>query len=297
MQKWPAPAKLNLFLHIVGQRDDGYHLLQSAIQFIDLCDELTFSNRADTSIVCKNSNQAIDPQQDLCFKAASMLQQWMSAKSLALQGIDIQIDKKIPTGAGLGGGSSDAATTLLALNQIWGCRLEQQELEQMALKLGSDVPIFVRGHASWVEGIGEILSPITLDEPWGVVVFPKVHLNTQQMFADPDLTRNCAPIKIRDFLQVSEGSFSSDSSSYLDDTQNVFEPLARRNPEIERAFQYLSKFSSARLTGSGSALFITCASKPQAEEITASCAKEFTAYVTKRLNLSPVISLSEYNSL
>ena len=297
MQKWPAPAKLNLFLHIVGQRDDGYHLLQSAIQFINLCDEITFSNRADTDIVCQNSNRAIYPQEDLCFKAASMLQTWMSENSQVQQGVDIRIDKNIPTGAGLGGGSSDAATTLLALNQIWGCGLEKHELEHMAVKLGSDVPIFVRGHASWVEGIGEILSPITLDEPWGVVVFPKVHLNTQQMFADPDLTRNCVPIKIRDFLQMCKGQVTKDRPSRLGDTQNVFEPLARQNPDIERAFQYLGKYSSARLTGSGSALFITCASKPQAEEITASCTKEFAAYVTKRLNVSPVISFSEYNSL
>ncbi|MFK7816550.1 MAG: 4-(cytidine 5'-diphospho)-2-C-methyl-D-erythritol kinase [Gammaproteobacteria bacterium] len=295
MQTWPAPAKLNLFLHIIGQRDDSYHLLQSAIQFIDLCDELTFVPRSDASISCINSNPDISQQEDLCAKAASLLQEHMSEKSIDKQGIDIHINKKIPIGAGLGGGSSDAATTLLALNHIWSCGLAQQELEQMGIKLGADVPMFVRGQASWVEGIGEKLTPITLEEPWGVVVFPEVHLNTQQMFADPELTRNSVPIKIRDFLKMCDGPICKGEPSYLESTQNAFERLARRQPEIERAFQYLGKFSSARLTGSGSALFITCASKLQAEEIAASCAKKFTAYVTKRLNVSPVISLNEYN--
>lgn len=290
MQIWPAPAKLNLFLHIVGQRDDGYHLLQSVIQFIDLCDELTFTSRSDANITCANSSRSISSQEDLSFKAAVLLQEKMSAMSLEKQGIDIQINKNIPIGAGLGGGSSDAATTLMALNQIWDCGLSSQELEQMGAKLGADVPIFIRGQASWVEGIGERLTPITLEEPWGVVIFPEVHLNTRQMFADSDLTRNCSPIKIRDFLQMYNGK-----SSYLDSTQNVFEPIARNNVDVERAFQYLDTFSSARLTGSGSALFITCTSKQQAEEISAGCDKEFTAYVTKHLNVSPVISLSEYN--
>lgn len=290
MQIWPAPAKLNLFLHIIGQRKDGYHLLQSAIQFIDLCDELTFSIRADAEIVCENSNTNISKQEDLCFRAAQLLQNQMAAKSENRQGVDIQVNKRIPLGAGLGGGSSDAATTLLALNQIWDCGLQQQELELMAAQLGADVPVFVRGHASWIEGVGEELSSIALEEPWYVVIFPGVHLNTQQMFADSNLTRNCAPIKIRDFLNR-----CNEQSSYFVDTQNVFEPLARRHPVVESAFQCLGKYASARLTGSGSALFITCASKQQAEEIVAGCAKEFTAYITKGLNVSPAISLSEYN--
>ncbi len=290
MQTWPAPAKLNLFLHIIGRRDDGYHLLQSAIQFIDLCDELTFSPRADANIVCKNSNTNISQQEDLCIRAALLLQNQMAAKSENRQGVDIQVNKRIPLGAGLGGGSSDAATTLLALNQIWDCGLKQQELELMAAQLGADVPVFVHGHASWVEGIGKELSSITIEEPWYVVVFPDVHLNTQQMFANSDLTRNCAPIKIRDFLQM-----CNEESLCFVDTQNVFEPLARRHPVVERAFQCLGKYAPARLTGSGSALFITCASRQQAEEIAAGCAKEFTAYITKGLNVSPAISLSEYN--
>ncbi|MEJ2114637.1 MAG: 4-(cytidine 5'-diphospho)-2-C-methyl-D-erythritol kinase [Gammaproteobacteria bacterium] len=274
-------------MHIIGQREDGYHLLQSAIQFIDLCDQLTFSIRSDDKIVCNNSNTAISQQDDLCVKAATLLQHHSLENSGANQGVDIQVEKNIPLGAGLGGGSSDAATTLLALNQIWHCGLGLQELEQIAMQLGADVPVFVRGHASWVEGIGEHLFPITLEEFWYVVVFPNVHLNTQQMFADPDLTRDCAPIKIRDFLNLVD----------LSSTENVFEPIARRQPAVERAFQWLSQQTQvpARLTGSGSGIFIACASKQQAEEIAARSAKDMLAFVTKGLNLSPVISLSEYN--
>ncbi len=287
MQMWPAPAKLNLFLHIIGQREDGYHLLQSAIQFIDLCDELTFTPRKDTNIVCKNSNTNISQQDDLCLRAAQLLQNQTVAKSEGQRGVDIQVKKKIPLGAGLGGGSSDAATTLLALNQIWECGLQLQDLEKMAVRLGADVPIFVRGHASWVEGVGEQLSSITIEEPWYVVVFPNVHLNTQQMFADPDLTRDCVPIKIRDFLQGKLVDF--------EETQNVFESIARRQPAVERAFQCIEEYIPARLTGSGSALFAACESKQQAEGVAANCTKEFSVYVTKGLNCSPVISLSEYN--
>ncbi|MBT8123687.1 MAG: 4-(cytidine 5'-diphospho)-2-C-methyl-D-erythritol kinase [Gammaproteobacteria bacterium] len=287
MQTWPAPAKLNLFLHIIGQREDGYHLLQSAIQFIDLCDELTFTPRKDTNIVCKNSNTNISQQDDLCLRAAQLLQNQKVAKYEGQRGVDIQVKKKIPLGAGLGGGSSDAATTLLALNQIWECGLQLQDLEKMAVRLGADVPIFVRGHASWVEGVGEQLSSITIEEPWYVVVFPNVHLNTQQMFADPDLTRDCVPIKIRDFLQGKLADF--------EETKNVFESIARRQPAVERAFQCIEEYVPARLTGSGSALFAVCESKQQAEGVAANCTKEFSVYVTKGLNCSPVISLSEYN--
>lgn len=292
MQTWPAPAKLNLFLHIIGQREDGYHLLQSAIQFIDLCDELTFSHREDSKIYCENSNTHISHQDDLCVKAAQLLQDQTTKKPEDRQGVDIQVNKKIPVGAGLGGGSSDAATTLLALNQIWNCELPLEDLEQLAMQLGADVPIFVRGHASWVEGIGEQLSSITLEEPWYVVVFPNVHLNTEQMFADPDLTRDCMPIKIRDFLPGSTGKLKL---AEFKETQNVFESIARRQPAVERAFQCIEEYVPARLTGSGSALFAACDSKQHAEEIAACCKKDFTTFVVKGLNCSPVISFSEYN--
>lgn len=306
MQSWPAPAKLNHFLHIIGQREDGYHLLQSAIQFIDLCDQLSFNLRSDNKIYCKNSNAAISAEDDLCVKAAKLLQKQTGVNL----GIDIEVQKNIPIGAGLGGGSSDAATTLLALNKIWGCGLAAPELEDIAIQLGADVPIFVRGQASWVEGVGEKLSSITLEELWYVVVFPKVHLNTQQMFADPDLTRNCLPIRIRDFLLMQEGQrqarqmqtgqmqedrLHDDKLAEHKRTQNVFEPIARRQPAVEQAFQWLDQHACAHLTGSGSGIFAACSSKQHAEEIVTSCTKEFSTYITKGINRSPVISFSEYN--
>jgi len=291
MQIWPAPAKLNLFLHVIGQREDGYHLLQSAIQFIDLCDELTFTLRNDAKITCENSNKVISQQDDLCVKSARLLQ----AKTGATQGVDIRVRKNIPLGAGLGGGSSDAATTLLALNQAWDCGLQRPELEALAIQLGADVPVFIRGYACWVEGIGEQLEKISFDELWYVVVFPHVHLDTQKMFTDSDLTRNCAPIKIRDFLAACSGPKSSRKQAETGKLQNVFEPIARRQPAVEQAFQYLNQFGTARLTGSGSGIFLACESKPQAEEIAASYNKDFAVYVTKSLNESPVNLFSEYN--
>jgi len=276
-QEWPAPAKLNLFLHIVGQREDGYHLLQSAIQFIGLCDQLRFTVRADGDIQQAKTISAITQEDDLSVRAAKLLQKTCAIKS----GVTIELNKVIPMGAGLGGGSSDAATSLLVLNQIWECGLGLTELEVLAGQLGADVPVFVRGAASWVEGIGEQLEPITLPEPWYVVVFPHVYLNTQQMFSNSDLTCNCAAIKIRGFVPQS--------------AQNVFEPIARQQPEVERAFQWLNQYSPARLTGSGSGLFAVCGSQQQADEIVASCPQQWTAYGVKGLNRSPVSSRCEYN--
>ena len=302
MQPWPAPAKLNLFLHIVGQREDGYHLLQSAIQFIDLCDEIIFTLREDNEINCKYSNLTISAENDLCVKAATLLQKQLGIN----RGVDIEVEKNIPVGAGLGGGSSDAATTLLALNKIWDCGLSTPELEKIAIQLGADVPVFVRGQACWIEGVGEKLTSITLDELWYVVVFPKVHLNTQQMFSHPDLTRNCSPIRIRDFLseqerliQVEQVRARHAQTGKIQEgqyrTQNVFEPIARSQPAVEQAYQWLDQHASARLTGSGSGIFAACASRQHAEEIVATCATEFSTYITKGINRSPVISFSEYN--
>ncbi len=273
-QTWLAPAKLNLFLHIIGQRDDGYHQLQSAIQFIDICDQMQFTLREDGKIRRKNSISNIAYDDDLSVQAAKLLQNTCSIH----QGVNIELKKVIPMGAGLGGGSSDAATTLLALNQLWACNLERSYMQELGSQLGADVPVFVRGQACWVEGIGEQLEPIELSEFWHVVVFPNVHLDTKQMFSDSNLTRNCTPIKIRDFLQTKDRQLQ---------TRNVFEPIARRHPEVERVFQWLNQFSPARLTGSGSGMFIVCESQQQASEIAESCPLEWIAFVAKGLNHSP----------
>ena len=279
MHTWPAPAKLNLFLHIIGQREDGYHLLQSVIQFIDLCDLLQFRVRADTSsIQCENWCDNSSRRDDLAARAARSLQKTCAVQ----QGVDIKLQKVIPVGAGLGGGSSNAATTLLALNRLWGCGLQQKELARLGERLGADVPVFMRGAASWIEGVGEQLYAVTLPQPWYVVVYPKVRLHTGQMYTHPDLTRNCAAIRIRDFTPQG--------------TRNVFEPIARRlQPKVERAFQWLGQYSSPRLTGSGSALFATFDTCQRARDALTSCPQEFIAYAVKGLNQSPVRSLCGYN--
>jgi len=285
MQTWPAPAKLNRFLHILGQQEDGYHLLQSIIQFVDLCDQLSFTAQDDESIRCFNSNSSVLPENDLCVRAAQLLQ----SKMTTVRGVQIRVEKNIPIGAGMGGGSSDAATTLIALNEIWDAGFGLDELEQMGKQLGADVPVFIRGHACWVEGVGEQLSPITLPEPWFVIIYPDVQLSTQEMFSNPDLTRSSEPLKIRDFLKLSE------VEEALLKTQNVFEPIARRHPAVDRAFQVLNQYAPAKLTGSGSTLFAQCESESQAKQISQYCENEFTTYVAKGLNQSPVISRSEYN--
>lgn len=274
---WPAPAKLNLFLHIVGRRDDGYHLLQTAIQFIDVCDELSLTVNEDGGIRCVGADDNAPRDDDLTVRAARLLQRECRMQ----KGVDIRLRKVIPTGAGFGGGSSDAATVLLALNRLWECGLDIPALEAIAVQLGADVPVFVRGAACWVEGIGEHLQAMDFPEPWYVAVFPHVHLDTRKMFSEQDLVRDCAPIAALDFTPAR--------------TRNVFEPIARQHADVERAWQWLSQYSRVRLTGSGSGLFASCKSRDQAEIIAADCPAEFTAFVAKGMNRSPVYSLCAYN--
>ena len=274
---WPAPAKLNLFLHIVGRRDDGYHLLQTAIQFIDVCDELSLTVNEDGGVRCTDADDSMPRDDDLTVRAARLLQRECRMQ----KGVDIRLRKVIPSGAGFGGGSSDAATVLLALNRLWECGLDIPALEAIAVQLGADVPVFVRGAACWVEGIGERLQAMDFPEPWYVAVFPHVHLDTRKMFSERDLVRDCAPIAAHDFT--------------LAGTRNVFEPIARQHADVERAWQWLSRHSRVRLTGSGSGLFAPCESRHQAEAIAADCPAEFTAFVAKGMNRSPVYSLCGYN--
>ncbi len=276
---WPAPAKLNLFLHVVGRRGDGYHLLQTAIQFIDVCDELNFDVNEDGAIQCTDANDGLARDDDLTVRAAKLLQHECGTR----QGVNIRLRKVIPTGAGFGGGSSDAATVLLALNRLWGCGLEVGDLEAIAVQLGADVPVFVRGEASWVEGIGEHLQAMDFHEPWYVALFPRVHLDTRKMFASRDLVRDCTPIAASDFR--------------LAQTQNVFEPIARAHADVERAWQWLSQYAPVRLTGSGSGLFACCESRQQAQSIAVDCPAEFAAFVAKGMNRSPVYSLCGYNQV
>lgn len=247
---WPAPAKLNLFLQITGRREDGYHELQSVFRLLDWGDTVYLRPRTDGRI-CRvgESVAGLAEADDLMVRAAIALKN--ATKSS--QGVDIGIEKRIPTGGGFGGGSSDAATVLRVLDGMWGTNLGEEHLAQLGLSLGADVPVFVRGENAWAEGVGEQLSPMALAPAWYLLVDPGVHVPTAALFAAPDLTRNAAPAKMSDFVS---GQVSG----------NVFEPvLRRREPAIQAVFEQLASVGTPRLTGSGSGCFVEFATRERAE--------------------------------
>jgi 4-diphosphocytidyl-2-C-methyl-D-erythritol kinase len=268
---WPAPAKLNLFLHITGRREDGYHLLQTAFQFIDDCDWLEFQIEADSHINYLSPLPGVSLQQNLIFRAAQLLQQTTACR----QGAAIRIDKRLPLGGGLGGGSSDAATTLVALNHLWGTGLTLAQLAQLGLQLGADVPVFIYGRAAWAEGVGEHLQPLELPEPWYLVITPPVQVSTHEIFTAPELTRDCKPIKMPSFL--------------AGEAQNVCEPVVRqRYPLVAQALDWLSQFAVAKMTGTGSSIFAAFADQPQALEVLARAPEIWRCRVAKGCNCSPL---------
>ncbi len=245
---WPAPAKLNLFLHITGQRDDGYHQLQTLFQFLDHGDSLAFRARADGAVRRVAGMTSVAPDDDLAIRAARALQATADIQT----GADIFITKQIPAGSGLGGGSSDAATALVALNRLWDARLSPEELAEIGLGLGADVPVFVHGQAAWAEGVGEELEPVDPREPWYLVIVPPVEVATGALFGAPELTRDCPPMTMRDFL-ARGGS-------------NVFElPVRSRYPAVAEALDWLSaRGVTPRLTGTGASVFGACGSESNA---------------------------------
>jgi 4-diphosphocytidyl-2-C-methyl-D-erythritol kinase len=246
---WPAPAKLNLMLHITGRRADGYHELETVFQFLDLCDELQFDITSNGSVNRVQGPSSIAAENDLVVRSARKLQR-ISGTS---QGVAIRINKRIPVGAGLGGGSSDAATTLHALNRLWGLDLEQDQLAEIGLSLGADVPVFVRGFAAFAQGIGEQLQPVAIAENWYLVITPDVHVSTAEIFADPDLTRDCPAIKICDL-----------STTGWD---NVCVPVViKRYPEVAKALKLLNTFVEAGMSGTGASVFAQFASRQDAEQ-------------------------------
>lgn len=278
----PAPAKLNLFLHITGQREDGYHLLQTIFQFLDYSDEITLNLRTDDKIQRIKGLEDIPQESDLCVRAANLLQ----SQTNSSLGVDISINKILPIGGGIGGGSSDAATVLLGLNKLWQCGLSTQDLAAIGLSLGADVPVFINGFAAWAEGVGEQLTPINLPEKWFLVVHPKVFVSTSEIFADQGLTRDCEPIKIARFLR------DSGIEEKLDTVSNVFEPVVRnRYQEIADAIDWLSNFSSARLTGTGSCLFASFTSQSSAKQVLSQLPKDrqWQGFVAKGVNTSPLL--------
>jgi len=279
-QFWPAPAKLNLFLQITGQRDDGYHNLQTVFQFLDVADRLRFVVSDNGKIVRKTDNEGVKPEDDLVVKAAKALQ----LATATNKGADIYLQKILPMGGGLGGGSSDAATTLVVLNYLWETGLDVNALAEIGLGLGADVPVFIHGHAAFAQGVGEIIEEISPEESWYLVVQPEVHVSTSEIFNNSQLTRDCSAIRICD-LQIG----TTNEEQVFDELGNVFEPIvAKQYPEIAEVIQYLRKFSNARLTGTGACVFATFESKDAAAQVLAKLPDHWSAFVAKGLNRSPL---------
>jgi 4-diphosphocytidyl-2-C-methyl-D-erythritol kinase len=268
---WPAPAKLNLFLHVTGRRADGYHELQSVFQFLDYGDELRFAVRADGVLQRLTPVPGVPEGQDLCVRAARALQQHTGCT----QGCEIRIDKRIPLGGGLGGGSSDAATTLVALNRLWDLRLPDDTLAELGLALGADVPVFVRGAAAWAEGIGEKLTPVSPPECWYLVITPNCAVDTRGMYGDPQLSRATPRTHWAEFM--------------LGKTRNDFEPVARRRyPEVGHALDWAGRYGRARLSGSGASVFLSFEQQEAAEQVRTQVPTAWRSFVAKGLNRSPL---------
>ena len=269
---WPAPAKLNLFLHITGRRADGFHDLQTVFQLIDLCDDIAITVRDDGVVERTVGAAGVPPETDLVVRAAKALR---DATGTPL-GASIGVTKRIPLGAGLGGGSSDAATVLLALNHLWSTGLGPELLAEIGLALGSDVPVFVAGSSAWAEGRGERLEPMELPERWFVVVNPRVHVPTALVFQAPELTRNSPKITMRAAFQAGG--------------RNDCESVVRAQfPEVAGALDWLSQHGHARLTGTGASVFADFARAADAERVAARVPDRWTSFVARGLNTSPVL--------
>ena len=269
---WPAPAKLNLFLHIVGRRADGYHLLQTAFQLLDWGDEVRLRLRDDGAIRRIDPLPGVSEEADLGLRAALALRNATNGRL----GVDIAIDKRLPIGGGLGGGSSDAATVLVALNALWRTRLDTDALAAIALTLGADVPLFVRGKSAWGEGIGEVLTPMDLPERWYVVVDPGVAVPTRELFQVPELTRNSPRLTIPLFVSGAV-------------TGNAFEPVARaRFARVAAALDWLGEHGEARLSGSGGSVFATVASRDAGAALVERCPVGMRAWVVRGVAESPL---------
>jgi len=271
-KKWPAPAKLNLMLRIVGRRDDGYHLLQTVFQMTDLCDWLTFYQ--DDIICLKKPLEGVAEQDDLTIRAAQLLKKATGYRG----GVCINLEKNLPMGGGLGGGSSDAATTLVVLNRLWKTQLSITELMGLGLSLGADVPVFVNGCSAWAEGVGEILKDVVVEEQWVVIIKPNCHVDTKVVFCTKDLTRDSKTIKMEDFLA---GQVRND----------CLEVVKRCYPQIGEALKALSKFGESRLTGTGACVFAQFESKVMAENAFNALKSDWQVYLTQGLNVSPLYKM------
>lgn len=268
---WPAPAKLNLMLRVIGRRGDGYHQLQTVFQFLEQSDHLRFRVRGESQIRCATLLPGVEEERNLAVLAARALRDYCGTR----QGVSIEIHKALPMGGGLGGGSSNAATTLLLLNRLWGCNLDIEQLSAIGLRLGADVPLFIQGRSVWAEGVGELFTPFQPKELWYLVVHPPDQVSTAEIFADPELTRDAEPIKIRDFLAGRD--------------ENTLEPLVRKRfVAVDEAIQWLNGFTRGRLTGTGSCVFGEFETRESAEAALANLPEQMAGFVSRGLNLSPL---------
>ncbi|KAA3652145.1 MAG: 4-(cytidine 5'-diphospho)-2-C-methyl-D-erythritol kinase [Proteobacteria bacterium] len=266
-----APAKLNLFLHVVGRRADGYHLLQTAFRLLDWGDTLRFRCRADGDIVRMTAVPGVPAEDDLVVRAARRLQ----AAAGVSQGVDIWVDKVLPMGGGLGGGSSDAATTLLALNRLWQLDWSRERLQTLGLALGADVPFFVFGRDAFAEGVGEALVPMAVPPSWYVVLAPGVSVPTAEIFSAKELTRSTEIIKMPDFA--------------MHTTRNDLQPVVcDRYPQVAEAIDWLSQYASARMTGSGACVFAPMGDEAQARQVVAQCPERWQAWAARSLDRHPL---------
>ncbi|WP_426662606.1 4-(cytidine 5'-diphospho)-2-C-methyl-D-erythritol kinase [Rhodanobacter aciditrophus] len=271
--RWPAPAKLNLFLRFTGRRPDGYHELQTVFRLLDWGDELRLRVREDGVIRRVTAVPGVPEQDDLVVRAARLLQEHAGATP----GVEIEVDKRIPMGGGLGGGSSDAATVLVALNHLWHCGLGEDALAELGGRLGADVPVFVRGRSAWAEGVGERLTPLALPRRHYVVLDPHEQVPTAALFQAPELTRNAPPATISSFVSG-------------ETTENAFTPVARaRHPRVAAALDWLGRHGAARLSGSGGCVFLELRTLEQAQSIADRCPSAFTAHVATGVAVSPLL--------
>ncbi|UGS40213.1 4-(cytidine 5'-diphospho)-2-C-methyl-D-erythritol kinase [Pseudocitrobacter corydidari] len=277
MTRWPSPAKLNLFLYITGQRADGYHELQTLFQFLDYGDTLTIEPRQDGQLRLLTPLEGVPDEENLIIRAARLLAKTAAQTHRLAEGsgADISIEKRLPMGGGLGGGSSNAATVLVALNHLWQCGLSEDELATIGLTLGADVPVFVRGHAAFAEGVGEQLTPIDVAEKWYLVVHPGVSIPTPVIFKDPDLPRNTPKRSIDTLLKCEFG--------------NDCEVIARKRfREVDEVLSWLLEYAPSRLTGTGACVFAEFDTELAARQVLEQAPEWFNGFVAKGVNLSPL---------
>jgi 4-diphosphocytidyl-2-C-methyl-D-erythritol kinase len=288
-QSFPAPAKLNLFLHVVGRRADGYHLLQSVFRLIDHCDTVHLTLRDDGRVVREGDLPGVSADQDLTVRAARLLQSYAPAGA----GVSIRLDKRLPMGGGLGGGSSDAATVLLALNRLWHINLSRASLQALALKLGADVPVFIFGQTAFAEGVGELLRPAAAEPAWYVVLTPPVQVPTAAIFAAPELTRNTPALKIAPFSAgagrtTSHGLQPVASRSPLVGHNDLQPVVVQRYPEVARHLAWLQQFGEARMTGSGACVFASFGEETTARNVLGQLPEEMQGFVAQGLDRHPL---------